>query len=198
MNNYISTAPLYYDTYLAHHGIKGQKWGMRRYQNEDGTLTAEGRARYGKNYTGDVHRSLDRYIGSREGHINSINRRQQRYNSRKTISDRVYGMNARVYDRLGNKALASMNRTAATQVKKNKNKKYEQQKAAQQEKIDRAKSAAQKFSNLPISDQKAIKRANIGKQLLLNGGFISTRMNYNTGFDMAMESVMKDIEKRSN
>lgn len=32
---------------LVHHGIKGQKWGVRRYQNEDGTLTAEGRKRYG-------------------------------------------------------------------------------------------------------------------------------------------------------
>ena len=32
--------------YLAHHGIKGQKWGIRRYQNEDGTLTEEGKRRY--------------------------------------------------------------------------------------------------------------------------------------------------------
>ena len=32
--------------YLAHHGIKGQKWGVRRYQNEDGTLTKEGKERY--------------------------------------------------------------------------------------------------------------------------------------------------------
>lgn len=32
---------------LCHHGIKGQKWGIRRFQNEDGTLTAEGRKRYG-------------------------------------------------------------------------------------------------------------------------------------------------------
>ena len=34
-------------TYIAHHGIKGQKWGIRRYQNEDGSLTPEGVRRYG-------------------------------------------------------------------------------------------------------------------------------------------------------
>lgn len=32
--------------YLAHHGIKGMKWGIRRFQNPDGTLTAAGKKRY--------------------------------------------------------------------------------------------------------------------------------------------------------
>lgn len=31
-----------YSTYLIHYGIEGQKWGVRRYQNEDGTWTEEG------------------------------------------------------------------------------------------------------------------------------------------------------------
>ena len=31
---------------LAHHGILGQKWGVRRYQNKDGSLTAVGKKRY--------------------------------------------------------------------------------------------------------------------------------------------------------
>lgn len=31
---------------LYHHGIKGQKWGERNYQNQDGSLTAAGEARY--------------------------------------------------------------------------------------------------------------------------------------------------------
>lgn len=39
-------------TCLIHHGIKGQKWGVRRYRNPDGTLTAAGRARYGFTDTG--------------------------------------------------------------------------------------------------------------------------------------------------
>lgn len=34
--------------YLAHHGIKGMRWGYRRWQNPDGTLTEEGKKHYGK------------------------------------------------------------------------------------------------------------------------------------------------------
>lgn len=35
------------DNDLMHHGIKGQKWGVRRYQNPDGSYTSEGLKRYG-------------------------------------------------------------------------------------------------------------------------------------------------------
>lgn len=37
-----------YSDELYHFGVKGMHWGIRRYQNEDGTLTAEGRERYGR------------------------------------------------------------------------------------------------------------------------------------------------------
>ncbi len=32
--------------FLSHHGIKGMRWGVRRFQNADGSLTAAGRRRY--------------------------------------------------------------------------------------------------------------------------------------------------------
>lgn len=38
---------------LYHHGIKGMKWGVRRYQNPDGSLTEEGKRRYGNNSTSE-------------------------------------------------------------------------------------------------------------------------------------------------
>ncbi len=37
---------IYYGQELYHHGVKGQRWGIRRYQNEDGTLTPAGKERY--------------------------------------------------------------------------------------------------------------------------------------------------------
>lgn len=40
---------------LYHHGIKGQKWGERRYQNEDGTLTEAGKRRYARRSTRELN-----------------------------------------------------------------------------------------------------------------------------------------------
>ena len=45
-----------YPTYLIHYGTLGQKWGVRRYQNPDGSLTPEGYEHYGREKGKDIER----------------------------------------------------------------------------------------------------------------------------------------------
>lgn len=62
-NNYLEHNLPYAEDYLCHHGILGMHWGIRRYQNKDGSLTAEGKQRYGseanfKKYQNTVNKGI--------------------------------------------------------------------------------------------------------------------------------------------
>ena len=73
--------------YLMHHGIKGQKWGIRRFQNEDGTLTPAGVERYGRgreNYSRKEWKQVRKDI----------------YNSKKDYQEKFKKRNAKEIDRL--------------------------------------------------------------------------------------------------
>ncbi len=47
------------DEYLEHYGVKGMKWGIRRYQNVDGSLTSEGRKQARREYKEDNKNAYD-------------------------------------------------------------------------------------------------------------------------------------------
>lgn len=64
---------------LYHHGVKGQKWGVRRYQNSDGSLTAAGKARYdAKEANKEARQARNDWASARRNFI----RKESRDNSR--------------------------------------------------------------------------------------------------------------------
>lgn len=69
MNNYI------YEDELYHHGIRGQKWGNRRYQNSDGSLTEAGKKRYG--------------YGEKRGTFRNELKRQKAFNDMRKIDEKT-------------------------------------------------------------------------------------------------------------
>lgn len=67
------------NNYLAHHWIKGMKWGVRRYQNSDGSLTSAGRKRnqnWNRSYK-KIDRSSDKVIYGNGG-VKRINKRMNK------------------------------------------------------------------------------------------------------------------------
>ena len=98
------------NNYLAHHGIKGMKWGVRRYENYDGTLTPAGKKRYAKK---DYH----------EDYTRAHDKKSVKYMSDKELSDRNKRLQAeRQYNQMtqkksvGEKAVKTFIATAGTIV----------------------------------------------------------------------------------
>lgn len=67
-------------SYLAHHGIKGMHWGIRRYQNPDGSLTPRGQKRYNKNkqYLDKTRAEEDRRIEYNKKFLDSYSKTTKR------------------------------------------------------------------------------------------------------------------------
>lgn len=75
---------MYNEEYLSHYGIKGMKWGVRRYQNADGTLTNAGK----KRLTKDLKKEYKRDFSSSQPYRTSENYKQKLRNEiDKVITD---------------------------------------------------------------------------------------------------------------
>lgn len=72
---------------LMHHGIKGQKWGIRRYQNPDGTLTDAGRKRQQKQEYKAAKKALK--TADKYGKLTVSNIDDPNYKNRKSVQKKM-------------------------------------------------------------------------------------------------------------
>lgn len=95
--------------YIEHHGIKGQKWGIRRFQNEDGSLTEAGKKR--------LERKDNRWAKRNQNRItNSVYRKSKREITKyqRKVLDKEFSVNGKRYMNAYNQKLAEIMSSNAT------------------------------------------------------------------------------------
>ena len=85
---------------LYHHGILGMKWGIRRFQNKDGTLTAAGKKRYRSSDVAEVDKKLQEISAKNKAMLASIGNSDLYYknqNDRRAIANSMLEIVGRNY-----------------------------------------------------------------------------------------------------
>ena len=80
------TEQTYYTEELTHWGILGMKWGIRRFQNKDGTLTEAGKKRYSEDYERSRSKSREEMTDDElKSAVNRLNNERQYEQYRKEL-----------------------------------------------------------------------------------------------------------------
>lgn len=124
----IYVGSLFSEAYLEHHGILGMKWGVRRFQREDGSLTSAGRKR---KLVNEHKNEAEKKRGSLKG-------------AGHRALGKVYELNEKAYSKLGNKTLASMNKAAKNQQLKKAERADADAEASRKSRSDAVKAAGHK------------------------------------------------------
>lgn len=168
----------YEENYLKHYGIKGQKWGTRRFQNEDGSYTAEGKERYGRGGSqsrAGVRRSgltkgFNRFSGVYDKPDGTKDTKRLQKDAKKDAEDMA---RAKAYygEGAGNRRKQIRNRISERMKDPDYKAEYEKQLAAQD--MSKHQKAANRERHVQDAKNKASEIGNGLKNLLLGAGTTS-------------------------
>lgn len=155
-SSYYGVVPL--GDYVEHVGVKGTHWGVRRWQNEDGSLTPAGREHYGYGKRGDhkeakfMKKAARRNAKLNKWKTNETRKLDKRYDKRLSKLERKTEKQAAKYEREATKAKAS-------QRKLNKiANRYEKANRKQLERAASKREELKKVQTASIRDMKREKR----------------------------------------
>ena len=110
----------YHSSELYHYGVRGMKWGVRRYQNKDGSLTPAGQKRYAKEeYKNNKKIAKEKYRAAKESadrqyEADTVEKRQaidqekERFEKKNAETNQHYERKIRAQENIRNKAKEEM------------------------------------------------------------------------------------------
>ena len=110
---------------LQHHGIKGQKWGIRRFQNKDGSLTLAGRKRQKQNNDGPIHEDYSKSHNAKS--VKSMSDKELRDRINRLNMERQYAQLTATEKSMGRKIVSEVLLNVGKELAKDYLKKYAKQ-----------------------------------------------------------------------
>lgn len=136
-----------YDNELTHYGILGQKWGVRRFQNPDGTLTAAGKSRYAITNSYEMNRYKAEQNAMAKSNI-ALNKAAMKYDKA-------------VYKAGSNAALDKATRKYNKAVKK------------AEDRIKNVQNKTDKYYSLSDSEKKRVRGLSVASKILAAAGGVA-------------------------
>ena len=168
---------------LYHYGIKGQKWGVRRFQNKDGSLTSAGRKRHNKigvlqpvygaligatdkmNSNNSIKRQVDLYAKTKKDDLEKLNAYNDHKQAGRIAMRNANAMRQRVKDGDVGIDYKIMERIAGSaNMEKMLNMQYNQAKTISDYSEKKVNELLKKFKDVPITQVESYRYVNFGNE----------------------------------